>query len=495
MIISSIYPKHREEKSRRDDTLLTVGFNLRKTQHTTSLQSPAGTTLCRSIQVSSLRDLVSCVAHFVRRLKPTVNKVSSLQDFPLTILLFISLLFSYSCKDNGGEEVLISEFILSVEIINKNASNIVVDNSSRSVSFEIGRSESRDDVKISFTFAEGVAMVTPKEEFDLREPVKITLVAQKREVVFSLTAVVFDALFDLSEKGWVQQTTFGELAEAITVWKSPATFNDINIVAYVVLGDVEAGVNFQVLGGTSGSRTPTQFYNDNNGEYPVVVNGSFFWYNSADGLNHNVGLIYRNGVRLAPGTRAVTRNNGTGNAEFYPTRGAFSDIGDNQFRTDWTYTAISPEATYAYPSPSPCVIGSPAPARPSATFPAGGWVLNAQTSIGAGPILIKEGEIENKWQVELWEEIDPTIRRARTAIGFTDDKRLMLFVCEGGNRTPNTPGMTFQEVAELLLEIGCIEALNLDGGGSSCMIINGQQTISPSSNGIQRSVVTAIGLK
>jgi len=34
-------------KSRRDDTLLTVGFNLRKeTRHATSLQSPAGTTLC-----------------------------------------------------------------------------------------------------------------------------------------------------------------------------------------------------------------------------------------------------------------------------------------------------------------------------------------------------------------------------------------------------------------------------------------------------------------
>jgi exopolysaccharide biosynthesis protein len=36
--------------------------------------------------------------------------------------------------------------------------------------------------------------------------------------------------------------------------------------------------------------------------------------------------------------------------------------------------------------------------------------------------------------------------------------------------------------------------LNLDGGGSSCMLVNGMETIKPS-DGSQRAVVTAIGLK
>ena len=79
-----------------DDTLLTVDFNLRKRNNVHALQSPAGTTLCRSIQVSSLRDLGACVALVVRRLKPTVNKVSSLQDFsqltiPLQVVYFSCL--------------------------------------------------------------------------------------------------------------------------------------------------------------------------------------------------------------------------------------------------------------------------------------------------------------------------------------------------------------------------------------------------------------------
>ena len=106
-------------KSRGDDTLLTVGFNLRNASNATSLLSPARTTLLISAKyrpcgtwtqsvvflvrrlkstvnkVSSLRDLGARVAHFVRRLKPTVNKVSSLQDFsPPTIPLQLD---NFSC--------------------------------------------------------------------------------------------------------------------------------------------------------------------------------------------------------------------------------------------------------------------------------------------------------------------------------------------------------------------------------------------------------------
>jgi len=63
------------EKSRRDNTLLTVGFNLR--QHDIYHQVPQGRHFSR--QVSSLRDLVE--EHPYRRLKPTVNKVLSQRDW------------------------------------------------------------------------------------------------------------------------------------------------------------------------------------------------------------------------------------------------------------------------------------------------------------------------------------------------------------------------------------------------------------------------------
>ena len=43
-------------------------------------------------------------------------------------------------------------------------------------------------------------------------------------------------------------------------------------------------------------------------------------------------------------------------------------------------------------------------------------------------------------------------------------------------------------------DLGCDETCNLDGGGSSCMLVNGKETIKPS-DGSQRSVVNGVSLK
>jgi exopolysaccharide biosynthesis protein len=56
--------------------------------------------------------------------------------------------------------------------------------------------------------------------------------------------------------------------------------------------------------------------------------------------------------------------------------------------------------------------------------------------------------------------------------------------------TKGVKGLTTAEVASLLKAVGCTEALNLDGGGSSCMIVKGQQTIKPS-DGHERKVLDA----
>jgi exopolysaccharide biosynthesis protein len=43
-------------------------------------------------------------------------------------------------------------------------------------------------------------------------------------------------------------------------------------------------------------------------------------------------------------------------------------------------------------------------------------------------------------------------------------------------------------MADILVGLGCVEALNLDGGGSSCMLVNGMETIRPSDKEGQRKV-------
>jgi Exopolysaccharide biosynthesis protein related to N-acetylglucosamine-1-phosphodiester alpha-N-acetylglucosaminidase len=63
----------------------------------------------------------------------------------------------------------------------------------------------------------------------------------------------------------------------------------------------------------------------------------------------------------------------------------------------------------------------------------------------------------------------------------------VILVIQG--RTPGiAEGATLLQEAQILKDLGCTEALNLDGGGSSCMLVNGKETITPSDKSGQRAV-------
>ena len=122
--------------------------------------------------------------------------------------------------------------------------------------------------------------------------------------------------------------------------------------------------------------------------------------------------------------------------------------------------------------------------------------FEAQTAIGGGPVLINAGEYANTWKAEMFDVggVNPTSNQPRTAVGVTGAKKMILFVCEGRSMTEGIKGLTTEDVANVLLDLGCVEAINLDGGGSSCMLINGKETIKVS-DGSQRSVASTIMFK
>ena len=68
----------------------------------------------------------------------------------------------------------------------------------------------------------------------------------------------------------------------------------------------------------------------------------------------------------------------------------------------------------------------------------------------------------------------------------------LLFVTVDGRQKPYSDGMTLRELASLMLALGARDALNLDGGGSSCMLVNGKETIRPSDKEGQRAVPAAM---
>ena len=104
-------------------------------------------------------------------------------------------------------------------------------------------------------------------------------------------------------------------------------------------------------------------------------------------------------------------------------------------------------------------------------------------ALGAGPCLVRNAEI---YVTTLGEEFGSDVaggRAPRTAIGITKEGRVLLAVVDGRSRA--SVGFTLLELAQFMLEQGAVEAMNLDGGGSSEMMI-GNQIMNEPSDGRER---------
>lgn len=83
------------------------------------------------------------------------------------------------------------------------------------------------------------------------------------------------------------------------------------------------------------------------------------------------------------------------------------------------------------------------------------------------------------------------VRHPRTAIGFSRDSSRVFLVAVDGRRESGV-GMSLIELANLMLTLGAFEAMNLDGGGSTTMVVNGEVINLPSDKTGERPVGSAI---
>ena len=72
-------------------------------------------------------------------------------------------------------------------------------------------------------------------------------------------------------------------------------------------------------------------------------------------------------------------------------------------------------------------------------------------------------------------------RNPRTAIGYTKDNSLIMLTADG--REGASIGLTLIELANLMKELGCVNAMNLDGGGSTVMYVKGKIVNKPAVQG------------
>jgi len=107
--------------------------------------------------------------------------------------------------------------------------------------------------------------------------------------------------------------------------------------------------------------------------------------------------------------------------------------------------------------------------------------------LGAGPQLLASGKFVAQAEAANYSESLMRLRHPRAAIGWREDGRLILVTVDG-RQPQKSVGMTIEELANLMLEFGCREAINLDGGGSTTMVINNKIANSPSDQTGERPV-------
>ena len=112
-------------------------------------------------------------------------------------------------------------------------------------------------------------------------------------------------------------------------------------------------------------------------------------------------------------------------------------------------------------------------------------------AVGGGPRLLRDGAVSIETRDERFHDSFTVRRHPRTGLGLKGNE--LLIVTVDGRQPGYSEGMTLPEFARFLLSRGCTDAMNLDGGGSTAMVVRGKIVNSPS-DGTERKVADALAL-
>lgn len=297
---------------------------------------------------------------------------------------------------------------------------------------------------------------------------------------------------------WINvDADFGPLPSTVQVFKTTDSLDGKPFIAFYVKAKLKDPKLDFTVDTTLGRRlTPLQFYEKN--EKPlVVVNTTFFSFST----NQNLNVVIKKGKVVGYNIHSIPMKGKDTLQYRHPIGSAIGISKNRNADVAWIFTDSLQKFSFAMQLPGKAVKDSisnldlkrlysilypdPEPiAPPNFTFEK--WKM--KTAIGGGPVLVQAGKIKITNEEELkftGKAIND--KHPRTCMGYTGDGYIIIMAIQG--RLPGiAEGATLEQEAKLLKELGCIEALNLDGGGSSCMLVNGKETITPSSKGVQRPV-------
>ncbi len=101
--------------------------------------------------------------------------------------------------------------------------------------------------------------------------------------------------------------------------------------------------------------------------------------------------------------------------------------------------------------------------------------MHPSEAVGGRPILASDSAIARQVDTEGAASFAMS-RHPRTAVGIASEGRRLLLVTVDGRQKPYSDGMTLRELASLMLALGARDAINLDGGGSTAMVVKSPST-------------------
>jgi hypothetical protein len=119
-----------------------------------------------------------------------------------------------------------------------------------------------------------------------------------------------------------------------------------------------------------------------------------------------------------------------------------------------------------------------------------------RTLVGGTPRIVIDGE-SVAGKREFMERTIPSFsveRHPRTGIAFSSDSTVLFFITVDGRQDASV-GMTLPEFADLMISLGAHQGLNLDGGGSTAMVVDGQLVNRPSDPTGERPVGNCLVLQ
>ncbi|MDZ4807124.1 MAG: phosphodiester glycosidase family protein [Bacteroidota bacterium] len=320
--------------------------------------------------------------------------------------------------------------------------------------------------------------------------------------LFLTTGILF-ANISVGQLKWQNvDSLYQPLPSSVHVYKTTDLLDGKPNIAYYVEADLkDKKLDFTVDTTYQRRLTPSKFY-EKNDKPLLVVNTTFFSF----ATNQNLNVVIKNKKLVGYNIHTI---NGRGEDTFTYRHPFGSAIGISKKRgadIAWLYTDSSSRIPLALPFPTIWKDSQTKVSYDSLYYYNKVIVLHTgeedgirkwkmQTAVGGGPVLLQNGEIKITNNEELkfaGKAIDD--KHPRTAMGYTRDNKLILLVIEGRN-PGKAEGATLTQEAKIFKDLGCWEALNLDGGGSSCMLVNGKETIKVSDAAGQRPVPAVFIIK